>query len=85
MRRIAEMEKEGYGELYETPLFDEVTGRPLNDKARKLVGEQPTGESSGAVRRSATGLGSSSMMMGGMTEAEMAFSGATGGAFGGGY
>lgn len=80
------MEKDGYGELYETPLFDEVTGRPLNDKARRLVGEKPTGESSGgAVRRSAAGLGGSAMMMGGMTEAEMAFNGATGGAFGGGY
>ena len=78
------MEKEGYGELYETPLFDEVSGRPLNDKARKLVGEKPTGESGGgAVRRAAgAGLGS---WMGGMTEAEMAFSGAMGGAFGGGY
>ncbi len=75
------MEKEGYGELYETPLFDEVTGRPLNDKARKLVGEKPTGENSGAVRRSSSDLGG----LGGMTEAEMAFSGATGGAFGGGY
>ena len=55
------MEQDGYGELYETPLFDEVTGRPLNDKARKLVGEKPTGESSGAVRRSATALGGGHM------------------------
>lgn len=39
--RIAEAEKEGYGEMYETPLFDEVTGRPLNDKARKLVSTAP--------------------------------------------
>ena len=55
--RIAEAEKEGYGEMYETPLFDEVTGRPLNDKARKLVGQNPTGEQnehSGGRRRCAT-------------------------------
>ena len=51
--RIAEAAKDGYGEMYETPLFDEITGRPLNDKARRLVGEKPTGEQSGysGVRR----------------------------------